>query len=175
MSETMGQVEQAEVEAQAALPVAPPALLCGEHRNGIDAKGRVVMPAPYRQAFAAGGFLTPWQGRCLAAMPRAEFRAYVDHITRQLALSHEEAPGEVLRELWRSSVELKLDIQGRLSLPEALRAVAGIGDEVVFVGNDRRVELWPADASPVEEEERADRRATIAMLQGEYDVPRLGG
>lgn len=175
----MGQVEQSEVVAPSApapavdAPTAPS--FCWEYRNGIDAKGRVVMPASYRQAFAsAGGFLTVWQGRCLAAMPAEEFRGYVDHLTRQLAHSHEEAPGEVLRELWRSSVELKLDLQGRLSLPEALRAAAGIANEVRFVGNGRRVELWPADATADEDDERDDHRATIAMLQAGYDVPLHG-
>jgi len=173
----MGQVDTDAEQGTGALvapPVAPAPAFCWEYVNGIDAKARVVLPAPYRAGFADGGYLTVWQERCLAAMPTPEFHAYVDHIARQLGTGIEEDPGEVLRELWARSVELKLDVQGRLSLPDALRSHVGIGSEVRFVGFGRRVELWPAVVSAADEDERRDLRATIALLQADYDVPRHG-
>lgn len=159
-----------------AAPVAAPARhrFTWEYRNGVDAKSRVVMPAPYRPAFADGGYLTVWQDRCLAAMPVAEFDAYVAHLEGALAGSHEVEPEAILRELWRTTLDFRLDIQGRLSLAEPLREAVGLGGEIRFVGFGRRVELWPADVSAEQEAERDDHRATISLLQSSYDVPRQG-
>lgn len=143
----------------------------GEYANGVDTKGRVVLPVIYRRAFEAGGRILPWQGECLAALPEA---AYVDHVTgihRQLlrAAAGVGEPAEVMRELRRGAFEIKLDIQGRLTLPEEMRALAGIGDTVRFVGNGPRVELWAAADPDDRAAERADHRATIALLQRAYD------
>jgi MraZ protein len=177
----MGQVPTSEVGevGTAAAVAAPPAAATAprftwEYRNGVDAKSRVVMPAPYRPAFADGGFLTVWQGRCLAAMPVAEFDAYVAHLQGALAVSHEVEPDAILRELWRSTIDFRLDIQGRLSLAEPLREAVGLGTEIRFVGFGRRVELWPAEVTAEQEAERDDHWATISLLQSSYDVPRQG-
>lgn len=151
------------------------ARFCFEYVNTIDAKSRVVLPAAYRPHFEGGGLLTVWQGRCLAAMPRPEWDAYVDRIALALSAGHAEHPDEVLRELWRSTVDVRLDVQGRLALDAKLRAAVGIGTDVRFVGFGRRVELWPTSASAELQAERDDHRATIALLQASYDVPRLQG
>ena len=177
----MGQSPTNEVvevgAAGAVAPAAPPASrprFTWEYRNGVDAKSRVVLPAPYRPAFAEGGYLTVWQDRCLAAMPAAEFDAYVTHLEGALAGSHEVEPEAILRELWRTTLDFRLDIQGRLSLAEPLRQAVGLGGEIRFVGFGRRVELWPAEVTAEQEAERDDHRATISLLQSSYDVPRPG-
>lgn len=177
----MGQVPTNEVvevgaagAAAVTTPPAPRARFTWEYRNGVDAKSRVVLPAPYRPAFAEGGYLTVWQDRCLAAMPAAEFDAYVTHLEGALAGSHEVEPEAILRELWRTTLDFRLDIQGRLSLAEPLRQAVGLGSEIRFVGFGRRVELWPAEVTAEQEAERDDHRATISLLQSSYDVPRPG-
>lgn len=154
-------------------PATERARFCFEYVNTIDAKSRVVLPAAYRPHFEGGGLLTVWQGRCLAAMPRAEWDAYVDRMALALGASHAERPDEVLRELWRSTVDVRLDVQGRLALDANLRAAVGIDTDVRFVGFGRRVELWPTSARAEQQADRDDHRATIALLQASYDVPRL--
>lgn len=145
-----------------------PLRLCGRYTNGIDSKSRVVMPAPFRTAFAAGGFVTPWRGTCLAAMGPDEFDRYRRHTAQQLAAAEETDIDGVLRTLWSSTVEIRLDPQGRLILPEEVRSQVGITDEVRFIGYGRRVELWPAGVTPDELDERADHLATLAVVQGTY-------
>lgn len=142
-----------------------------EHRNGIDSKSRVVLPSVYRGDFADGGRLTLLNGRCLAAFPPDEFVRWESHVRTSLASSAEPDPADILRELYRNTTDIKLDIQGRMVVPEVLRAIVGIGDEVRFVGCGSRVELWPADESDERAEERADHRATIAMLSTSFDIP----
>lgn len=141
---------------------------CSRYTNGVDAKGRVVMPASFRPAFAPGGYLTVWQDRCLAAFPTTEFDRYVAHIGRGLASSGEGAPDAVLRELWATTTEMRLDVQGRLALPEDLRTLVGIGADVQFQGFGSRVELWPTGA--IDPDDSADHRATIGMLQSMFDL-----
>lgn len=145
-----------------------PLRLCGRYTNAIDAKSRVVLPSAFRAAFAEGGFLTPWKGQCLAAMGPAEFDRYRGHVVRRLVDQGEGEVDAVLRTLWSSTVELRLDVQGRLVLPEEVRSQVGITDEVRFVGHGSRVELWPAAVTPEELDERADHLATLAVVQGTY-------
>ncbi len=154
-------------------PPGGPLRLCGRYTNAIDSKSRVVMPAPFRAAFAAGGFLTPWRGACLAAMGPEEFDRYRGHTARHLADRREPDLDGILRTLWSSTVEIRLDVQGRLVLPEEVRSQVGITDEVRFVGHGGRVELWPAAVTPGELDERADHLATLSTVQGTY-LPDLG-
>lgn len=161
-------------EAPLAAPVAPSPDFVSEFTYGLDAKSRVVMPAAFRSGFADGGYLLVWQGECLAAMPRAEWDAYIARMRAQLAVAHVERPDAVLREIRRSAAAFTLDIQGRLTLSEAHRDAVGIGAEVRFLGQGARVELWPAEETEEQAAERDDHRGTIAMLQLDYDVPRQG-
>ncbi len=162
-------------ESPLVAPAVPPPDFVSEFTYGIDAKSRVVMPAAFRTGFADGGYLFTWQGECLAAMPRPEWDAYIVHVTQQLAVAHVERPDAVLREIRRSATAFTLDIQGRLTLPEALRGAVGIEDEVRFLGQGARVELWPATETAEQAADRDDHRGTISMLQLDYDVPRMGG
>jgi MraZ protein len=155
------------VEAPLAAPDAG-LRLCGRFTNGIDAKSRVVLPSAFRPAFEGGGFLTPWKGICLAAMGPAEFDRYRAHTARLLTDRGEPDVDGVLRTLWSSTVEFRLDLQGRLVLPEEVRNQVGITDEVRFIGYGRRVELWPAAVTATELDERADHLATLATVQGTY-------
>lgn len=173
----MGQATTESIEARAERSTPPSVVrFCGQYVNAVDTKNRVVVPAPMRRGFAdEGGLLTLWKGPCLAALPHEEFDAYYAHIAAGLAASTEEAPDDVLRELWRSTSEMHLDLQGRLVLPEELRAAVLIGTEVRFCGFGRRVELWPAEVTTELEAARIDHQGTISMLQSSYDVPRVGG
>lgn len=163
--------ETAAADAGARAPSALRPTFGFEHRNGIDSKSRVVLPSVYRGAFAEGGRLSLLNGRCLAAFPPQEFVRWENHVQAALASSAEDDPADILRELYRNTTDIKLDIQGRMVVPEVLRDLVGIGDEVRFVGCGRRVELWPAEESAERAAERADHRATIAMLSTSFDVP----
>ncbi len=176
----MGQVETTDVGAPAAAPtvaVAPtvtPPRFSFAYRNGIDAKGRVVLPAPYRPHFAEGGKATVWRGPSLAAMTYADFDAYVAGVAASLAAGGEPDPGAILDVLWEHTIDVRPDIQGRISLPDSLRALAGLGSEVQFVGCGDRVEMRPVDDSAERAETVQDHLATLAMVQATYGLPRVG-
>lgn len=150
-----------------------PTRLCGRYTNGIDSKSRVVMPAAFREPFAGeGGLLTPWKNICLAAMAPGEFDVYRTHVARRLAAQDEPDIDGVLRTLWSSTVDFKLDVQGRLVLPEEIRSQVGITNEVRFQGYGRRIELWPGLVASDELDDRTDHLATLAVVQATY-IPEL--
>ncbi len=117
--------------------------LLGTHEYQLDPKGRVSLPARFREAFAEGAFLTLGQDRCLYVFPRAEWdrvRAQVD----ALPLS-DTASRAYQRAFLGQSGEAKLDAQGRVTIPPKLRELAGIRKEVSVLGLGARMEIWDRD------------------------------
>ena len=114
--------------------------LLGTHEYQLDPKGRVSLPARFREVFAEGAFLTLGQDRCLYVFPRAEWdrvRADID----ALPLS-DTASRAYQRAFLGQSGEVKLDAQGRVTIPPKLRELAGIRKEVSVLGLGGRMEIW---------------------------------
>ncbi len=139
----------------------------GRYQHTLDAKGRIVLPAPFRGAFAGGGHLTRWQGPCVAILPPGEFRRWVETTRAQLEGSGFEDPAGLLRQLHLRSATFRPDSQGRFLFPEDLRAAVEVEREITVVGNDARVELWhPGVESPDADEHEEN----IGFFQGTYDL-----
>lgn len=116
--------------------------LFGTHRYQMDPKGRVSLPKGFRDAFSEGVHLTVGQDNCLFGFPDDQWERRSDEI-RQRPLS--DADGRALsRVFFGSAEETELDAQGRLTVPQRLRKLAGVGKEVVVVGVDDRIEIWDA-------------------------------
>jgi len=114
--------------------------LLGTHSYQLDPKGRLSLPARFREAFADGAWLTIGQDGCLFAFPRVEWERRADEVSSS-PLS--DAPGRAYARLFfGSSDEMKLDGQGRLTLPGRLREVVGIGKDVIVLGVRDRMEIW---------------------------------
>jgi MraZ protein len=114
--------------------------LLGTHSYQLDPKGRLSLPARFREAFADGAWVTIGQDGCLFAFPRIEWERRADEVASS-PLS--DATGRAYARLFfGSSDELKLDGQGRLTLPGRLRESVGIGKDVVVLGVRDRVEIW---------------------------------
>jgi len=114
--------------------------LLGAHAYQLDPKGRLSLPAKFREIFVDGCWLTIGQDRCLFAFPRAEW----DRRAGEVASSPlSDADGRAYQRLFfGNSEETKVDGQGRLTVPGRLREAVGIGKEVVVVGVYDRMEIW---------------------------------
>lgn len=114
--------------------------LLGTHSYQLDPKGRVSLPARFREAFADGAWLTIGQDGCLFAFPRVEWERRSDEVA---ASPLSDAPGRAYaRMFFGSSDEAKLDTQGRLTIPGRLRETVGIRKDVVVLGVRDRMEIW---------------------------------
>jgi MraZ protein len=118
--------------------------LLGTHSYQLDPKGRVSLPARFRETFADGAWLTIGQDGCLFAFPRVEWERRSDEVA---ASPLSDAAGRAYARLFfGSSDEVKLDGQGRLTIPQRLRDVVGIGKDVVVLGVRDRMEVWDKEA-----------------------------
>lgn len=118
--------------------------LLGTHSYQLDPKGRVSLPARFREAFADGVWLTIGQDGCLYVFPRAEWRRRSEEVASS-PLS--DADGRAFARLFfGSSDEAKLDSQGRVTIPQRLRETAGISKDVVVLGVRDRMEIWDRES-----------------------------
>ena len=117
-----------------------PPLLLGTYTPKIDAKGRVALPAKFRQQLGSGCVLARGQERCIYLLPFAEFRRIAAQIQRT-SLSN-KAARSYLRVFLSGAVDQEPDKQGRVTLPSMLRDYAHISKDIVVIGVGTRAEIW---------------------------------
>ena len=118
--------------------------LLGTHSYQLDPKGRVSLPARFRDAFDDGLWLTVGQDRCLYCFPRAEWERRSREVD---AFALSDKHGRAFSRLFFASAdEARLDGQGRVTIPQRLRDAVGIGKEVVVIGVRERMEIWDRTA-----------------------------
>lgn len=139
----------------------------GEHRHTVDPKGRLILPAEYRERLARGGFLTKFSGGCLAVFTSEEYELVVSRLREQVRSGTISV--NTTRAIAAATKAVKPDNNGRIPVPEALRDWAGIDAEVVIAGLYNHLELWSptrwdalqSDGDPVASGEEALARAAF--------------
>lgn len=119
-------------------------VLLGTHTPRLDDKGRLVLPAKFRDELAAGVVLTKGQDRCVVLWPAAEFEQYAARLNE--ASRSNAAARAYLRVLFSSAFDQIPDKQGRISVPANLRGYADLDGEVVVAGNGGTCEIWEPQA-----------------------------
>lgn len=130
-------------------------LFTGSVEHSLDDKGRLVVPARFRERLGAGFFLTIAEpDPCLALYPAA---TWADFCTRLEGAPVKDARyRSYVRHLFAHTEELSCDAQGRLVIPAALRGYAAIEKDVVSIGSLTRVELWSKDRYEQHTQERGE-------------------
>lgn len=119
-------------------------MFLGTHAPRLDDKGRLVLPAKFREQLAGGLVLTRGQDRSLVVWPAAEFTAYSERLSE--ASRSDARVRAYLRVLFSGASDEIPDRQGRITVPPALREYAGLDREVIVVGNGTTAEIWDAQA-----------------------------
>ena len=119
-------------------------MLLGTHAPKLDEKGRVILPAKFRDDLSSGLVLTRGQDRCLYVFSSKEFEA-INETIRQAPITSKQARDYLRIFLSGASDEIP-DKQGRVTIPPALRTYAGLGKELVVIGVGSRAEIWDATA-----------------------------
>lgn len=115
-------------------------MLMGEYMHTIDSKGRVIMPADFREELGEKFFVTKGLDGCLFIYGQGEWDALSTKL-RQLPLAKPEARAFV-RFFFSGARMLECDKQGRFLVPGNLRSHAGLKKDVVLTGVMNRAELW---------------------------------
>ena len=119
-------------------------MFLGTHQPRLDEKGRLFLPAKYREELAGGVVITKGQERCLYLFPQEEFA----RITEALRTAPVTAKGvrDKTRVLFASASDEVPDKQGRITVPPGLRTYAGLTRDCVVIGANTRLEIWDAQA-----------------------------
>ena len=119
-------------------------MLLGTHTPKLDDKGRIILPAKFRDELSAGVVVTRGQERCLYVFSKSEFESVHEKI-RQAPVTSEEAR-KYLRLFLSGASDDTPDKQGRVLVPQLLRDYAGLTKELVIIGVGSRAEIWDASS-----------------------------
>ena len=112
----------------------------GTHTPRLDEKGRLFLPAKFRERLANGLVVTRGQERCLYVFPMDEFVRVAD--TMRAAPVTSKVVRDYLRVFLSGASDELPDKQGRVTIPPPLRAYAGLDRDLVVIGASSRVEIW---------------------------------
>lgn len=121
----------------------------GSHSINMDAKGRMAIPAKYRDTLTAacGGRIVMTahtQDRCVLVYPETEWQTILPKI--EALPTFNRAALRAQRLLIGYACALELDGNGRVLLPPTLREYANLEKKLMLVGLGKKFELWGEDA-----------------------------
>ncbi|HZC27411.1 MAG TPA: division/cell wall cluster transcriptional repressor MraZ [Actinopolymorphaceae bacterium] len=119
-------------------------MFLGTHTPRLDEKGRLFLPAKFRDELAEGLVVTRGQERCLYVWPTPEFARLTEQM-REAPVTN-KAARDYLRMLFAGASDETPDKQGRITIPPMLRDYAGLTRDCVVIGAMNRMEIWDAEA-----------------------------
>ncbi|HKJ66632.1 MAG TPA: division/cell wall cluster transcriptional repressor MraZ [bacterium] len=116
----------------------------GEYHYSIDSKGRINIPAKFRQALSPdsdGTFvITRGLDQCVWIYPLEEWERIEDNLRSFTFLRPKER--DFIRQIVRHATPTKYDKQGRVMIPATLQNIAALDDEVLIIGMLNKIEVW---------------------------------
>ena len=112
----------------------------GEFQHSIDTKGRLIVPAKFREGLGETFVVTKGLDNCLFVYPMDEWKV-LEQKLKALPFTRSDARAFV-RFFFSGATECELDKQGRILLPNNLRQYAKLDKDVVVLGVSSRVEIW---------------------------------
>lgn len=119
-------------------------MLLGTYSPKLDDKGRVILPAKFRDDLGKGVVVTRGQERCLYVFSEAEFERVYEKI-REAPLTNKQARDFQRMFLSGASAE-NPDGQHRITIPPHLRTYADLGRDLIVTGVGAHAEIWDAEA-----------------------------
>jgi MraZ protein len=117
-------------------------MFLGEHQHNLDAKGRITLPARFREALGSDAFLSRGKDGCLALRRSEEWEVIA---AKQRELMERGAQERTMaRSFFAGATNVAPDAQGRIAIPATLRTYAHLDKEVVVSGVYDYIEIWDA-------------------------------
>jgi MraZ protein len=135
-------------------------MFMGEYSHTIDTKGRLIIPARFREGLGDKFIVTKGLDNCLFVYPQDEWAA-LEQKLKSLPFTKADARAFV-RFFFSGAGECELDKQGRILIPSNLREYAQLSKDVVVLGVSSRVEIWSKERWDEYNNTAADNFATIA-------------
>jgi MraZ protein len=136
----------------------------GEFSHTLDEKGRLTIPAKFRDELAGGLVVTRGIDRCLSVYPRQVWDGLADQIAK-LPISQRSARN-FGRLMFSGAADFIPDRQGRVLIPQGLRDYAGLDSEAIIIGLHDRLEIWnPGSWTNVKSNVEEDPESIAEQLQ----------
>ena len=134
--------------------------MTGTYEHSIDAKGRLFIPAKLRGELGETFYLAVGVDACLAIYPQSTW----DKITEKIA-ALPMSQSKTMRLLFANAAKCEPDAQGRIVLPQKLRAYAHLEKDVVVIGVSNRAEIWNAEKWAEIEAEELNPENLAAVME----------
>jgi MraZ protein len=143
-------------------------MLLGEFKHTLDKKGRMAIPAKFRDKFSDGAVITRGVDKCLFIFDPKEWRSLAEKLTSlPLAQANSRA---FARLMLAGAVDVNVDSQGRVLIPDYLREYADLDKKVVVAGLYNRVEVWNKDKWEEYKKETEESSEDIAEKMSELGI-----
>lgn len=120
----------------------------GTYEHSLDAKGRLFIPAQLRKELGETLYLTMGVDACLAIYPQESWDIFTEKFA-SLPMSQ----SKLMRPLFANAAKCEPDAQGRIVVPQKLRAYAALDKDAVIIGVHNRAEIWSRDKWQAQEDE----------------------
>ena len=115
-------------------------MFMGEYNHTIDPKGRLIIPAKFREALGDEFVVTKGLDGCLFVYANTEWNNFEEKL-RTLPLTNKNAR-QFTRFFLAGAAACEVDKQGRILIPQVLREFAKLEKDVVLLGVASRIEIW---------------------------------
>lgn len=119
-------------------------MFIGEYTHSVDDKGRLAVPAKFRRDLEKGAVVTKGLDNCLVVYPMAEWEVLAGKLAN-LPISQANTRA-FSRMMLAGAMDVEVDKQGRIILPDYLRQYAAVTKKVVVAGLYNRLEIWDEEA-----------------------------
>ncbi|TDM27255.1 transcriptional regulator MraZ [Macrococcoides caseolyticum] len=142
-------------------------MFMGEFQHQLDAKGRMIVPAKFREELTEHFVITRGLDKCLFGYTLTEWAA-IEEKLKALPLTRRDAR-KFMRMFFSGAIEVEMDKQGRINIPKHLMEYAGLSKEATVIGVSSRIEIWDRKLWSDFYEETEEEFETIAEELIDFD------
>lgn len=119
-------------------------MFIGEFQHNLDSKGRIAVPAKFRNKLTGGAIVTRGLDHCLFVFSNKDWEILAQKL---IALPLAQANSRAFARLMLAgAVEAESDKQGRILIPDYLREYAGLKKQITIAGLYNRIEIWDSES-----------------------------
>lgn len=143
-------------------------MLLGEYQHNLDTKGRIAIPAKFREKLAGGAIITRGLDNCLFLFAKDEWEVLARKL---MALPLAQANSRAfVRLMLAGAMDMGFDGQGRVLVPDYLRTYAGLKKRAVIAGLYNRIEIWDSGTWEAYKKKTESASQEIAEKLGELGI-----
>ena len=143
-------------------------MFIGEYQHNLDQKNRMAVPAKFRLVLNKGAVVTKGLDNCLFLLPKTEWQKLADKLAA-LPIAKANARA-VARLMLAGAMDVEIDKQGRMLIPDYLKEFAGLKKTVIVAGLYDRLEIWDEAKWNQHKKGTENKSGDIAEALGELGV-----